>query len=151
MRTIFVESRTSTLISAPASLVNTRLFPEMDLIVPSADGALAVPGLICAGSCAGAASIATEPRLHAPIPVVTAITHKPMSPAYRTGFRKMFCSGNFMSLSSIVYFRVKAHLYLCRLDVSFGQNRFTLSPRSHKECCRYSDIPYLRLIRDFFE
>jgi hypothetical protein len=43
MRTIFVEFRTSTLISAPASLVNIRVFPEIDLMVPSAGGDLTVP------------------------------------------------------------------------------------------------------------
>src|ERR1700693_241772 len=110
MRTIFVESRTSTFISTPASLVNTRLFPEIDLIVPSGAGDLA----FCAGSCAATASTATEPPLHAhaAITVAKATRHKRCSPGYLTLFSKIHCSGDFMIPSSISYFRAKAHLSL---------------------------------------
>src|ERR1700686_3065664 len=134
MRTIFVESRTSTFISAPASLVNTRLFPEIDLIVPKTGGDLAVPGLICSGSCEAAAFTATRPLPHAAITATTVTAHKRGSPANLARFRKPYCSGDFIIPSSIWHFFARSHTYIFnRLDVSFPRNRFTCSPTSRKK------------------
>src|ERR1700722_2346536 len=150
MRTIFVESRTSTVVSAPASLVNTTVFPEMDLIVPNKGDDLTVPWPTWVESCCNGTSAATTSPRHVTITAVMATTDKRSTAAYPTGFRKSYCSRSFMNPSSISYFRAMTHLYLQRLDVPFVQTRFTLSPTSHKRFLRVQGYSYLLSMSGFW-